>query len=127
MIFLIQIDVIAEHFPMGVLTLRDSLHLVKERNVTLAKLIISFVALTNNTCFSSNTDKIYSYSDTCKENSIYFVLTLNEADFPPSSPPIHAHKCKHSLYSIICNHDLCETHVSNYVSSTSKPVCIKTV
>ena len=49
------------------------------------------------------------------------------ADVPPLSPPIHAHKCKHSPYSIICNRDLCETHGSNYVSSTSKPVSTKTV
>ena len=98
---------------------RDSLHLLKEGNVKLGKLIINSIALTNNTCFSSNTDKRYSYSDTCKsKDSISFALTLNEADFPPLLPPIHAHKCKHGLYSIICNHDLHETHGSNYVSST---------
>ena len=49
------------------------------------------------------------------------------ADFPPLSPPIHAHKGKHSPYSIIFNRDLCETHCSNYVSSTSKSVSTKTV
>ena len=54
-------------------------------------------------------------------------LTLNEADFPPLSLSIHAHKCKHSPHSIICNCDLCETHGSNYVSSTSKPVSTETV
>ena len=43
---------------------RDSLHLLKEGNVKLGKLIINSIALTNNTCFSSNTDKRYSYSDT---------------------------------------------------------------
>ena len=61
------------------------------------------------------------------KDSISFALTLNETDFPPLSPLIHAHKCKHSPYSIICNCDLCETHGSNYVSSTSKPVSTRTV
>ena len=32
-----------------------------------------------------------------------------------------------SPYSNNCNRDLCETHGSNYVSSTSKPVSSKTV
>ena len=32
-----------------------------------------------------------------------------------------------SPYSIICNCDLCETHGSNYVSSTSKRVSTRTV
>ena len=97
---------------------------MKEENVKHAKSIINSVALTNNTCFSSNTDKSSSYSDICKnKDSGSFALTLNEADFPPLSPPIHAHKCKHSPCSIICcNRDLCEIHGSNYVSSTSKPV-----
>ena len=105
---------------------RDSLRLVEEGNVKLAKLIINYIGLTNNTCFSSNTDKRYSYRDTCKNKDlIFFALTLNEANLSPLSPPIHAHKCKHSPYSIICNHDLCETHHSNYVSSTSTPVSTK--
>ena len=52
---------------------------------------------------------------------------MSVSHFPPLSPPIHAHKCKHSPYSIICNCDLCETHGSNYVSSTSKPVSTRTV
>ena len=107
---------------------RDSLHLIEEGNVKLAKLIINSIALTNNICFSSNTGKRYSYSDNCENKaSISFALTLNEADFPPLSPPIHAHKCKDSPYSNNCNRDLCETHGSNYVSSTSKPVTTKTV
>ena len=105
---------------------RVSLHLIEEGNVKLAKLIINSITLTNNRCFSSNTDKRYSYDDTCKNNdSIYFALTLNETDFPLLSPPIHAHKCKHSPYLIICNRNLCETHGSNYVSSTGKPVSTK--
>ena len=68
------------------------------------------------------------HSDTCKsKDSISFALTLNGADFPPLLPPIHAHKCKHSTYSIICNQDLRETHGSNYASSTSKLFSTKTV
>ena len=107
---------------------RDSLHLNEVANVKLAKLSINSITLTNSTCFSSNTDKRYSYSDTCEnKDSISFALTLNEADFPPLSPPIHAHKCKHSPYPIICNRDLCETHARDYVSSASKPVSTKTV
>ena len=53
------------------LFLRDYLHLIEQGNVKLAKLIINSIALTNNTCFSSNTDKRYSYSDTSK---IQFLL-----------------------------------------------------
>ena len=91
-------------------------------------MIFSSIALTNNIRFSSNTGKTYSYSDTCKNKaSISFALKLNEADFPPLSPPISAHKCKHSPYSNNCNSDLYETHGTNYVSSTSKPVNTKTV
>ena len=91
-------------------------------------MIINSIVLTNNTCFSSNTGKRYSYSDTCKnEASISFALTLNQADFPPLSPPIHAYKCKHSPYANNCNCDLWEIHDSNYVSSMSKPVSTKTV
>ena len=107
---------------------RDSLHLTEEENVKFAKLIVNSIALTNNICFSSNTGKRYSYNDTCKnKSSISFDLTLSEAAFPPSSPPIHVHKCKHSLYPNSCKRDLCETHGSDYVSSTSKPVSTKTV
>ena len=88
--------------PNGVLEpslfFRDSLHLVEEGSVKLTKLIINSTALTNSTCFSSNADKRYSYSTTCKSKDlISFALTLNEADFPLLSPPIHAHKCKQSL------------------------------
>ena len=39
------------------LFLRDYLHLIEQGNVKLAKLIINSIALTNNTCFSSNTVK----------------------------------------------------------------------
>ena len=46
------------------LFLRDYLHLIEQGNVKLAKLIINSIALTNNKCFSSNTDERYSYSDT---------------------------------------------------------------
>ena len=107
---------------------RDSLHLTEEWNVKLAKLIIKSVALRNNIYFSSNTGKRYSYSDTCKNKaSVSFPLTLTEVDSPSLSPPIHAHKCKHSPYSNNCNRDLCETHGSNYASSTKKPVSTKTV
>ena len=107
---------------------RDSLHLTEEENVKFAKLIVNSIALTNNICFSSNTGKRYSYNDTCKnKSSISFDLTLSEAAFLPSSPPIHVHKCKHSLYPNSCKRDLCETHGSDYVSSTSKPVSAKTV
>ena len=68
------------------LLFRDSFHLVEEENVKLAKLIINSIALKYNTCFSSNTDKRCSYSDTCKKkDSISFAVTLNEADFPPLS------------------------------------------
>ena len=80
---------------------RDSLHLVKEENVKHAKSIINSVALTNNTCFSSNTDKSSSYSDICKnKDSGSFALTLNEADFPPLSPPIYAH-VKHMVVTML--------------------------
>ena len=107
---------------------RDSLHLIVEENVKLAKLVVNSIALTNNICFSSKTDKMYSCSGTCKnKSSIYFDLTLNEARFPPLSRPIHAHECKHSPYSNNCKRDLCETHGSNYVSSTSKHISTKTV
>ena len=91
-------------------------------------MIINSIVLTNNICFSSNVGKRNSYSDTCKNGaSISFSLTLNEADSPRLSLPIHVHKCKHSPYSHNCNRDLCETHGRNYVSSTSKPVSTKTV
>ena len=97
---------------------RDPRHLIEENSI----------ALTNNIYFSSNTGKRYSYSDTCKNDaSVCFALTLNEADFPPLPPTIHAHKCKYTPYSNNCNRDLCETHDSYYVSSTSKPVGTKTV
>ena len=104
------------------LVFRDSLHLIKEGNVKFAKFIINSIALTNNTCFSSKTDKMCSCSDTSKNKvSTPFALTLTEADFPALSLPVHAHKCKNSPYLIIC-----ETHGTNYVSSTSKPVSTKT-
>ena len=110
---------------------RDSLHLIEEGNVKLAKLIINPIALTNNICFSSNTDKIKGIQIVIlvkiKLQFLLLYLTLNEADFLPLSPPIHAHNCKHSPYSNNCNRDLFETHGSNYVSSTSKPVSAKTV
>ena len=68
---------------------RDSLHLIKEGNVKLAKLIFNSIALTNNIRFSSNTGQTYSYCDTCKNKaSISFALKLNEANFPTLSPPI---------------------------------------
>ena len=98
---------------------RDSLHLIEEGNVKLAKLIINSVALTTNIYFSSNTGKTYSYSDTCKNKaSVSFASTLIEADFAPLSPLIHALKCKHNTFSNNCNCDLCETYGINYVSST---------
>ena len=84
--------------------------------------------ITKKQCFSYNTGKRYSYSNTCKNKaSVSFALTLNEADFPPLSPPINAHKCKHSTSSNNCNHALSETHDSDNVSSTNKPVSIKIV
>ena len=96
--------------------------------IKLAKLIINSIAQTNDICFSSNTGKRNPYSGTCKNKaSDSFALALNEADFPPLSPPNHAHKCKHKPYWNNCNRDLCETHCSNYVSSRSKPVSTKTV
>ena len=58
---------------------------------------------------------------------VSFTITLNDADFPALSPPFHAHKCKHSTFSNNYNCALCETHGSNYVSSTNKPVSTKTV
>ena len=67
------------------------------------------------------------FQDVSMYDPISFALTLNEADFLLLSPPIHAHKYKHSPFSIICNCDLCETHASNYVSSTSKLVSTKTM
>ena len=80
---------------------RDSFHLIEDGNVKLAKLIINSKAPTN-IYFSSNTGKMYSYSDTGKSKALVsFALTLNEADFHPLSPPIHAHKCKHSSFSNI--------------------------
>ena len=86
------------------------------------------MALTNNVRFSSSTDKRYSYSDTCKNKpSVFLAVPLIEADFFPLSVPVHAHQCKHSSSSNNCNRDLCETHGSNYVSSTSKSVSTKTV
>ena len=61
----------------------------------LAKLIINSIALTNNIYFSSKTGKKDSDSDACKNKvPVSFVLTLNEADFPPLSPPVHSNKCK---------------------------------
>ena len=105
---------------------RDSLHLIEKGYAKLAKLTTNSIALTNNIWFSPNTGKRNSYSDTCKNKaSISFALTLNEADFPPLLPPIHAHKCKYSAYKNNCNQDLCETHASNYVSSMGKPVSTK--
>ena len=92
---------------------RDSLHLTEEGNFKLAKLIINSIALTNDICFSSNSGKRNSYSDTCENKAL--------------SPPVHTHKFKHSPYLNNCNRDLCETHGSNYVSSMSKPVSTKTV
>ena len=92
---------------------RDSVHLIEAGNVKLAKFIINSIALTNNIYFSSNSDKRYSYSDTCKNKaSISFALALNEADLTPLSPPTHAHKCKH--YSNNCTRDLCDI-CNNYV------------
>ena len=124
--FIITILTFLVFLPFSFFT--DSLHLIDKGNVKLAKLIIKSIALTNNICFSSNTGKRYSYSDTSKNKaSISFALTLNEAYFTSVSPSIHAHKCKHSPYLNNCNCDLCETHSSNYISSTSKPVSTKTV
>ena len=90
-------------------------------NVKLAKLIIDSIALTNNIYFSSNTDKTYSYNDTCKNKvPVSFTLTLNETDFPLLSPLVHAGKGN-------CNRSLYVTHGSSYVNSTSKPVSTRTV
>ena len=90
-------------------------------NVKLAKLIIDSIALTNNIYFSSNTDKTYSYNDTCKNKvPVSFTLTLNETDFPLLSPLVHADKGN-------CNRSLYVTHGSSYVNSTSKPVSTRTV
>ena len=94
---------------------RDSLHVIENGNIRLVKFII--ILITNNLCFIKYW---YSCKDTCKNKaSVSFVLTLNEADFHPFSPPVHARKCKLSSFS---NLALCETHGSNYVSPTSKPV-----
>ena len=102
---------------------RNSFHLIEDGNVKLAKLIINSKAPANIIYFPSNTGKMYSYSDTGKSKALVsFALTLNEADFHPLSPPIHAHKCKHSSFSNNFHCTLCETHGSNYVSSASKPV-----
>ena len=80
----------------------------------------SLFLITNNLCFIRYW---YSCKDTCKNKaSVSFVLALNEADFHPLSPPVHARKCKLSSFSNNFNLALCETHGSNYVSSTSKPV-----
>ena len=69
---------------------------------------------------------MYSNSHTCKNTaSVSFALTLNEPDFPPLYPPVHAYKCKHSNFSNNFNRALSETHGSNYVSSTSKPLVLK--
>ena len=69
------------------LFVRDSLLLIEEGNLKLAKLIINSIALTN------NTGKRYSYNNICKNKaSVSFALTLNEADFLPLSPPIHVLK-----------------------------------
>ena len=107
---------------------KDSPHLIEEKNFNLVKLIINSIVLTNNICFSSNAGKTYSYSNTWKNKaSISVALTLNKADFPPLTQLIHAHKCKRTSYSNNCDPDLCETHGSNYVSSTRKPVSTKAV
>ena len=58
---------------MAILTLlcffRDFLHLIKDGNVKLTKLIINSIALTNNIHFLSNTGKKYSYSDICENKA----------------------------------------------------------
>ena len=46
------------------LFLRDSLHLIEEGNIKLAKLIIYSITLTNNICSSTNTGERNSYNDT---------------------------------------------------------------
>ena len=107
---------------------RDFLHLIEVGNVKFSKLIIDSVALTNDIYFSSNTGKMYSYSGTCKNKvPVSFALTLNETYFPHFSPLVHADKGKRSTSSNNCNRASYETHGSNYVSSTSKPVSTKTV
>ena len=99
-------------------SLRHSPHHIEAGNVKLAKLIINSIVLTKNINFSPNTGKMYqkySNSDTCKSKvPVSFALTLNEAEFPLLSPPVHAHKCKHSTFSNNCNRPLCETYGSNY-------------
>ena len=76
----------------------------------------------------NNTGKSYSYSDSCKNKpSVSFALTMNEADFPPLSPPIHAPKFNHSTFSKNCNYDLCETHGSNCISFTNELASTKIV
>ena len=119
-------------YQMATLTLlcyfRDSLYLIEEGNVKLAKLIVNSVALANYLYLSTNTGKRYSYSNRYKNKaSVSFALTLFETDFTPFSRPIHHHKCKHSTFPKNFNHPLCETHGSTYVSSASKPVNNKTV
>ena len=53
---------------------KDSLHLIEEGSVKLAKLIINSIVLRNNKCFSSNTGKRYSYSDNCKIKLQFLLL-----------------------------------------------------
>ena len=72
------------------------------REIKLAKMIISFIALTNSTYFLSNSGKTYSCSDICKNKvPVSFVLTLVETNFPHLSQPVHTDKDKHSIiYSL---------------------------
>ena len=75
--------------PNGSLSLslffRDSLHLIENENVNLVKFIINsynkqFI------CFV----KCIHVKILVKIPTVYFVLTLNEADFHPLSPQFHA-------------------------------------
>ena len=75
--------------PNGSLSLslffRDSLHLIEDENVNLVKFIINsynkqFI------CFV----KCIHEKILVKIPTVYFVLTLNEADFHPLSPQFHA-------------------------------------
>ena len=100
--------------PGPSLLFKYPLHIIEEGSVKLAKLIINSIVLKNDTCFQSDSGNRYSYSDTWKNKfSISVALTLNETEFSPLSPLIHAHKCKHTPYSNNCDLNLFETHSSN--------------
>ena len=72
------------------------------RSIKLAKLIISFIALTNSIYFLSNSGKTYSCSDISKNKvPVSFVLTLVETNFPHLSQPVHTAKDKYIIiYSL---------------------------